>query len=93
MSRRAVDVAAVARQYRVEQLSLRQIGRLHGVSHETVRNLLAEQGVPLREPHPVTPVDEGDISCLRAEGMTIAEIAKQLGVSEQTIYRRLGGNY
>jgi DNA-binding CsgD family transcriptional regulator len=90
-----LDVAAMIRQYCAERLDLRQVAALHGVSHETVRRHLLDQGVRLRDWKRQEPaqVDEAEVLNLHAEGMAVVDIAALLGVSAQTIYRRLGGNY
>lgn len=92
---RKADADEVVRQYQVELMTLRQIAQVHRVCHETIRRILTDRRVPLRAGGaPVAARASADeVTRLRGQGVPIADIAASLGVSQQTVYRRLGGRY
>jgi transposase len=92
--RDSVDLAEITRQYVELGLGLRQIARLHGVSHEAVRGWLLGAGVQLRPRAETAEVDGPEILLrLMAQGFTVVDLATMYAVSQQTIYRRLGASY
>jgi IS30 family transposase len=88
------NVEVIIQQYRDQNMPLREIARRHATSHETIRQVLKSAGIDRRPLHEWCNVSAEDIQDLRKhEEMTMREIAEHFGVSQQTLYRRLGGNY
>lgn len=75
-------------------LSLSFLGKLYGVSPNTIRNRLLEMGVTLRKQgcpqnrKPI-PIDKVEAKRLYAEGWTYKRIAMKFGVDPKTIRNRL----
>lgn len=47
--RKKVDVKRIVQLYVNENMSVRQVAKIVGVSHDTVVNRLEEEGIPLRK--------------------------------------------
>jgi DNA-directed RNA polymerase specialized sigma24 family protein len=87
--------AALAATLYVGGWQLRKIGARLRASHELVRSCLVSRGVVMRPQggsrggRPLLKVDLERVQMLRAGGLSTRQIAKRLGVSRDTIRRRL----
>ena len=79
--------------YHGEGMSLRQIAKRFGVSHQAVHERFNKAGIPLRPPggefEPI-PVDEETLRRLyEAEKLSIREVAERLSITQAKVRRRL----
>lgn len=88
-----LDIGQLKHQYLEQGLSLEEIGRLHGTSLGTVRARLFEAGIDPRPRQRWAKVDVDEALAMKAVGVPVGDIAAYYGVSEQTMYRRFGGDY
>lgn len=88
--RKDFDVAAAAAAYE-HGASLADLENRFGVSHQTIRNRLAERGVAIRRRHSTREVtlDVGAAAKAYEAGATVEEVAARFGVSTATANRRL----
>jgi len=82
--------AVLRRLYSEQGLSLRQIAYRHDVSYQGVRGWLLAAGIERRPPRTPAPTfNPEEPAKLYGEGWTAPEIARRLGCSPATVYRRL----
>ncbi|MFP3581554.1 hypothetical protein SB659_18490 [Arthrobacter sp. SIMBA_036] len=76
------ELAQLVARYQAGEMST-ALAREQGIAKSTFLRLLAEHGVASR-PRGLTPAKEREILRLRAQGMIIRKIAKQVGCSYDT---------
>jgi len=79
------------RLYEVEELSLRQIAKHYGVSHQAVHDRLLRMGVTLRERSRRRELFEAEVlrELYVTNGLTLAEVGAKLNVTPYFVTREL----